>query len=85
MNDRKKIYVAGCGGMLGEAFYSVFKESYNLKCTDINVNDDWLSFLDFRDFDLYKKDVEEFKPDYLFHLGPLQILSIAKKTLMIHT
>jgi dTDP-4-dehydrorhamnose reductase len=55
--------------MLGEAFYSVFKESYNLKCTDINVNDDWLSFLDFRDFDLYKKDVEEFKPDYLFHLG----------------
>jgi dTDP-4-dehydrorhamnose reductase len=69
MNDRKKIYVAGCGGMLGEAFYSVFKESYNLKCTDINVNDDWLSFLDFRDFDLYKKDVEEFKPDYLFHLG----------------
>lgn len=69
MNDRKKIYIAGCGGMLGEAFYSVFKESYNLKCTDINVNDDWLSFLDFRDFDLYKKDVEEFKPDYLFHLG----------------
>ena len=69
MNNRKKIYVAGCGGMLGEAFYSVFKESYNLKCTDINVNDDWLSFLDFRDFDLYKKDVEEFKPDYLFHLG----------------
>ena len=69
MNERKKIYVAGCGGMLGEAFYSVFKESYNLKCTDINVNDDWLSFLDFRDFDLYKKDVEEFKPDYLFHLG----------------
>ena len=69
MNDRKKIYLAGCGGMLGEAFYSVFKESYNLKCTDINVNDGWLSFLDFRDFDLYKKDVEEFKPDYLFHLG----------------
>ena len=27
MNDRKKIYVAGCGGMLGEAFYSVFKET----------------------------------------------------------
>ena len=55
--------------MLFLAFFSVFKESYNLKCTDINVNDDWLSFLDFRDFDLYKKDVEEFKPDYLFHLG----------------
>jgi dTDP-4-dehydrorhamnose reductase len=33
------------------------------------VNAPWLSFLDFRDFNAYKKDVLEFKPDYLFHLG----------------
>ena len=65
----KKIYIAGCGGMLGEAFYKQFKDNYILKCTDKDVNDDWLSFLDFRDFDNYKKDVLEFKPDYLFHLG----------------
>jgi dTDP-4-dehydrorhamnose reductase len=65
----KKIYIAGCGGMLGEAFYNVFKEEYNLKCTDKDVNASWLSFLDFRDFEKYKKDVEDFKPDYLFHLG----------------
>jgi len=66
---RKKIYIAGCGGMLGEAFYTQFKEDYELKCTDKDVNEEWLSFLDFRDFEAYKKDVEEFKPDYLFHLG----------------
>jgi dTDP-4-dehydrorhamnose reductase len=66
---RKKIYIAGCGGMLGEAFYKQFKDDYVLKCTDKDVNDSWLSFLDFRDFDAYKKDVLEFKPDYLFHLG----------------
>lgn len=66
---RKKIYIAGCGGMLGEAFYRQFKDDYVLKCTDKDVNDAWLSFLDFRDFDAYKKDVLEFKPDYLFHLG----------------
>ncbi len=65
----KKIYIAGCGGMLGEAFYKQFKESYNLKCTDKDVNEDWLSYLDFRDFEKYKADVLEFKPDYLFHLG----------------
>ena len=63
----KKIYIAGCGGMLGEAFYAQFKDSYDLKCTDKDVNDDWLSFLDFRDRDAYINDVEEFKPDYLFH------------------
>ena len=69
MRKKKKIYIAGCGGMLGEAFYSVFSQEYDLMCTDIDVNDDWLSYLDFRDLDLYKKDVELFQPDYLFHLG----------------
>lgn len=65
----KKIYIAGCGGMLGEAFYSQFKNDYEIKCTDKDLNEDWLSFMDFRDFDAYKKDVLAFKPDYLFHLG----------------
>ena len=66
---KKKIYVAGCGGMLGEAFYRQFKDDYILKCTDKDVNESWLSYLDFRDFDAYMKDVTDFRPDYLFHLG----------------
>jgi dTDP-4-dehydrorhamnose reductase len=65
----KKIYIAGCGGMLGEAFHEKFKDEFILKCTDKDVNDPWLSFLDFRDFNSYKKDVFEFNPDFLFHLG----------------
>jgi dTDP-4-dehydrorhamnose reductase len=65
----KRIYIAGCGGMLGEAFYKQFKDDYIIKCTDKDVNENWLTFLDFRDFDAYKKDVLSFKPDYLFHLG----------------
>lgn len=66
---KQKIYIAGCGGMLGEAFYAQFKNEYEIKCTDKDVNEEWLSFLDFRDLDAYKKDVLDFKPDYLFHLG----------------
>jgi dTDP-4-dehydrorhamnose reductase len=65
----RKIYIAGCGGMLGEAFYKQFSSDYELKCTDINVNEKWLEFLDFRDFEEYRKDVFSFNPDYLFHLG----------------
>jgi len=65
----KKIYISGCGGMLGEAFYHQFKDNYELKCTDKDINEKWISFLDFRNFDLYKKDVINFKPDFLFHLG----------------
>jgi len=69
MNQRKKIYIAGCGGMLGEAFYKVFGEEFELKCTDKDVNEAWLSYLDFRDYDAYWRGVSEFKPDFLFHLG----------------
>ena len=65
---RKKIYIAGCGGMLGEAFYNHFSKDYELKCTDIDVNTDWLSYLDFRDYAHYKNEVLDFSPDYLFHL-----------------
>ena len=55
--------------MLGEAFYSQFRDDYIIKCTDKDVNEQWLSFLDFRDFEAYRKDVMDFNPDYLFHLG----------------
>ena len=75
----KKIYIAGCGGMLGEAFYKQFSDKYVLKCSDKDVNEEWLSFLDFRDFEAYKKDVFEFKPDYLFHLGAYTDLEFCEK------
>lgn len=65
----KKIYMAGCGGMLGQAFYHVFGSDYDLRCTDIDVNESWLSSLDFRDGESYLRDVASYKPDYLFHLG----------------
>jgi dTDP-4-dehydrorhamnose reductase len=76
---KKKIYIAGCGGMLGEAFYKCFSAAYSLKCTDIDVNSEWLSFLDFRDLDKYRKDVCDFKPDYLFHLGAHTDLEYCEK------
>jgi len=65
----KKIYISGCGGMLGEAFYAQFKDDYHLKCTDIDVNERWLSHCDIRDLKEYFIQVKDFKPDYLFHLG----------------
>ena len=65
----KKIYIAGCGGMLGDAFYKQFNNNYELKCTDIDVNENWLSYLDIRSFTDYRDDVIKFQPEYLFHLG----------------
>lgn len=65
----KKIYLAGSGGMLGQAFHAVFGSDHDLRCTDKDVNESWLSLLDFRDLDAYRKDVKAYRPDYLFHLG----------------
>ncbi len=79
MGDRKKIYIAGAGGMLGEAFYEIFGREYDLKCTDIDVNESWLSYLDFTDRDKYIQDVEEYKPDYLFHLGAFTDLEFCEE------
>ena len=75
----KKIYIAGSGGMLGEAFYNIFSKKYELKCSDIDINEKWLNYLDFRNFEDYKNDVLEFKPDYLFHLGAHTNLEYCEK------
>jgi dTDP-4-dehydrorhamnose reductase len=66
---RAKIYIAGCGGMLGDAFQAVFSKDFDLKCTDIDLNSEWLTYLDFRDLKSYSRDVLAWKPDFLFHLG----------------
>lgn len=55
--------------MLGEAFYKVFGDEFDVRVTDIDVNESWISHIDFRDLDSYSADVADFHPDYLFHIG----------------
>lgn len=64
-----KVYVAGCGGMLGQAVYKVFSELHDVECSDIDTNSPWLKSLDFRDFDAYEAAVKAFGPELLIHLG----------------
>ena len=71
---KKKIFLAGAGGMLGEAFYHEFLSDYELYCTDKDVNEKWLNFLNFCDKEEYKSQVSKFAPDHL------QIWNIAKNT-----
>jgi dTDP-4-dehydrorhamnose reductase len=65
--------------MLGEGFHHVFGPGHELRCTDIDVNEPWLSHLDFRDLDAYRHEVRDFAPDYLFHLGAHTSLEYCEK------
>jgi len=57
--------------MLGEAFQAEFRRDHILRCTDIDVNESWLDYLDFRDADAYRRDVLQFAPHILVHLGAI--------------
>ena len=65
----KKCYLAGCGGMLGEAFYEALAFGNQVEASDKTTHEEWLVELDFRDAGAYESAVRKFRPDYLFHLG----------------
>jgi dTDP-4-dehydrorhamnose reductase len=75
-----RIYIAGCGGMLGDAVHHVFNAaSDELKCTDIDMNAPWLEYCDFRDFTDYRQSVQRFAPEVLVHLGAHTDLEYCEK------
>lgn len=66
----EKIFITGCGGMLGNGVYPFFKSWYeNVLATDKNVNEEWLSYLDVRDTSALQKVFAEYKPDIVLHLA----------------
>jgi dTDP-4-dehydrorhamnose reductase len=64
-----RVYLAGVGGMLGEALHRVLAEQHELLCTDLNVNEAWLEKCDFRDFHEYEASISRFEPEILMHIG----------------
>ena len=65
----KRLYIAGSGGMLGDAFYKFTKDKFISKFTDKVKTSEWIDELDFRNYDNYFNDVKDFKPDIIFHIG----------------
>lgn len=64
-----RVYLAGSGGMLGEALHKVLAEKHALLCTDVDLNEPWLEYSDFRVFSDYERKVAAFRPDILMHIG----------------
>ena len=74
-----RIYLAGVGGMLGEAIHKVLAQKHEIKCSDIDVNEPWLEKCDFRDFAAYERQVTSFEPEILMHVGAHTDLEYCEK------
>ena len=62
--------LAGAGGRLAMLSHRVFGAAHDLKCTDIDVNADWLSRPRFPPTSMLTSPTfTAFRPDHLFHLG----------------
>ena len=65
-----RIYIAGCGGMLGRAVYNEFsKHDNDVLATDIDLNEKWLEFGNVIDYKNIKKQIFEFNPDVIINLA----------------
>ncbi|MDP1740191.1 hypothetical protein, partial [Polaromonas sp.] len=56
-----RVYVAGCGGMLGDAMYARLKRvGATIKASDINCIESWLEYGDVRDLAAIRKSIVDF-------------------------
>jgi len=66
-----RVYIAGCGGMLGRAVYEYFSARTIVRATDIDLNIAWLSYADVRDYNSINDSISEFNPEFIVNLAAL--------------
>jgi dTDP-4-dehydrorhamnose reductase len=71
LNKKTRIFITGCGGMLGDAVYKTLVKRTTVLATDIDLNSNFLSFADVRDYKTLRASIKKFKPNIVFHLGAL--------------
>ena len=74
-----RVYIAGCGGMLGEAVYEYFSARCDVFASDIDPNTDWLHVADVRDYAQMAKSVADFDPQLIINLAALTDLEYCEK------
>jgi len=70
MANHGRVFITGCGGMLGNAIYPYFlSRSEAVLATDRVVSEPWLESLDVRDTDALRRHLDRFQPDLVLHLA----------------
>jgi len=74
-----RIYIAGAGGMLGQAVHSRLSAIADVKATDIDINEAWLSYADVRDHAGMAESIREYRPHAIFNLAALTDLEYCER------
>jgi dTDP-4-dehydrorhamnose reductase len=74
-----RVFITGCGGMLGEAVYNVFSRKTSVLATDIDLNEKWLKYADVRDYAATLQLVMKFKPRLIINLAALTDLEYCEQ------
>ena len=75
----KKVFITGCGGMLGKAVYERFSPHCQVLATDIDVNEPWIEYGDVVDFQGILEKASKFKPDLIINLAALTDLEYCEE------
>lgn len=74
-----RVYVAGCGGMLGAALFAYLsKLGATVKATDIHCNESWLEYGDVRDYLAISESIREFRPSLIINLAAITDLELCE-------
>jgi dTDP-4-dehydrorhamnose reductase len=79
VTQETRIFVAGCGGMLGDAVWRHLSPIARVQATDIAVDEPWLGYADVRDHRSVAAAVERFKPDVIINLAALTDLEYCER------
>jgi dTDP-4-dehydrorhamnose reductase len=74
-----RVYIAGCGGMLGAAVYAELSRHAQVKATDIDVNESWLSRADVRNLAEMSASIGDFKPHAIINLAAITDLEVCER------
>ncbi|MCP4268630.1 MAG: NAD(P)-dependent oxidoreductase [Candidatus Brocadiaceae bacterium] len=77
--QNKKVFITGCGGMLGKAVYEGFAPHCQVLATDIDLNEPWLEYGDIIDFQKISEKASKFGPDLIINLAALTDLEYCEK------
>lgn len=79
ISQNKKVFITGCGGMLGKAVYEQFAPHCQVLATDIDLNEPWLEYGDVIDFQKISEKAFMFQPDLIINLAALTDLEYCEK------